>query len=201
MRESLLAADFLKTAESRPKPYARMHDADDWIDARLSRLAFCIHCYQSCNYFDHPTCRVRYVGLKRSHRPRLTVFQQIVSHYTRLLARWPKDVLRPEKTFQQLVLEPRLQAAPSAAPAGVTSEAITSGASTNYTRNENNEVNAAYLLLENSFSKQFPPGQRVMEPASNPEHYKNLERELQELPNRSVFGNFVQRLKSMVRFK
>jgi cytochrome b pre-mRNA-processing protein 6 len=73
--------------------------------------------------------------------------QQIISHYTRLLARWPKDVLRPEKTFQQLVLEPRLQAAPSAAPAGVTSEVITSGASTNYIRNENNEVNAAYLLL------------------------------------------------------
>ncbi|KAF2206915.1 hypothetical protein CERZMDRAFT_52154, partial [Cercospora zeae-maydis SCOH1-5] len=112
--------------------------------------------------------------------------QQIISHYTRLLTRWPKDILRPEKTFQQLVLEP-----PITSP----------GASSKYTRNENSEINAATLLLENSFSKKFPPGQRIMEPASNPQHYEILKRELEELPNRSVFGNFVKRLKGMVRFR
>ncbi|KAI5361320.1 Putative cytochrome B pre-mRNA-processing protein [Septoria linicola] len=128
--------------------------------------------------------------------------QSIISHYTRLLARWPKDALRPEKTFQQVVLEPRLKAAPSAPPAGVTAESITnSGSTSTYARNETDEVNAAYLLLENNFSKQFPPGQRLMQPASNPQHYVNLERELAVLPTRSVFGNFVERLKNMVRFK
>lgn len=129
-------------------------------------------------------------------------FQHIVSHYTRLLARWPKDALRPEKTFQQIILEPRLQAAPTASPAGVTSEAISSPSPTSsYVRNENNEVNAAYLLLENSFSKQFRPGKRLMEPMSNPKHYENLRRELEELPNRSLWGNWLQRMKSMVRMK
>ncbi|EMF08776.1 uncharacterized protein SEPMUDRAFT_120680 [Sphaerulina musiva SO2202] len=128
--------------------------------------------------------------------------QHIVSHYTRLLARWPKDALRPEKTFQQIILEPRLQAAPTASPAGVTSEAISSpSATSSYVRNENNEVNAAYLLLENSFSKQFRPGKRLMEPMSNPKHYENLRRELEELPNRSLWGNWLQRMKSMVRMK
>ncbi|KAM3422285.1 hypothetical protein BST61_g2644 [Cercospora zeina] len=128
--------------------------------------------------------------------------QQIISQYTRLLARWPKDMLRPEKIFQQLVLEPRISKAPSSPPAGVTSEAITSPSSqSTYLRNESSEVTAANLLLENSFSKQFPPGQRVMEPASNPQHYEILKRELEELPSRSVFGNLVKRLKGMVRFR
>jgi hypothetical protein len=40
-----------------------------------------------------------------------------------------------------------------------------------------------------------------MSPMSNPDYYKALGKELQELPNRSVWGNFLLRLKSMVRMK
>lgn len=40
-----------------------------------------------------------------------------------------------------------------------------------------------------------------MEPESNPKHYENLRVELEELPNRSVLGNFMQRVRNMVRLK
>ncbi|KAF7198144.1 hypothetical protein HII31_00500, partial [Pseudocercospora fuligena] len=108
--------------------------------------------------------------------------QQIIGHYTRLAARWPKDILRPENSFKSL-LESRIQTAPTPA------------------RSEEKEVNAAYLLLENSFSKQFPLQEKLMRPASDPRRYELLEQELKAIPNRSFFGAWVNRLRNMVRLK
>lgn len=68
-------------------------------------------------------------------------------------------------------------------------------------RDEEKEVNAGYLLLENSFSKQYPPGEKLMRPDSNPEHYEALKQELHELPNRSPWETWLKRMKNMVRFK
>lgn len=103
-------------------------------------------------------------------------------HYSRLLRLWPADVLRPERTFAAQVLTPRLSAAPSPA------------------RNEEAEINAAYLLLENSISKQYPLQEKILRPASNPEFYTNLERELAEAPNQTWLGRKMKWLKNMVRF-
>ena len=110
------------------------------------------------------------------------VSQVIAAHYARLLARWPKDILRPERTFDK-VLEKRVQHPPVPY------------------RAEDKEVNAGYLLLDNAFSKQFPLQEKLLKPASNPEYYTNLKTELEELPNRSWMGNFVKRLQNMVRLK
>ncbi|KXT00811.1 hypothetical protein AC578_2930 [Pseudocercospora eumusae] len=108
--------------------------------------------------------------------------QQIIAHYTRLAARWPKDILRPEHSFRSL-LDARIQKAPTPA------------------RSEEKEVNAAYLLLEKSFSKQFPLPAKLMKPASDPRRYELLAQELKAIPNRSFFGAWMNRLRNMVRFK
>ncbi|KAK4612003.1 hypothetical protein CLAFUW4_13096 [Fulvia fulva] len=108
--------------------------------------------------------------------------QTIAAHYARLLTRWPQDVLRPEKSFTK-IFQPRVQTPP--APC----------------RDEEKEVNAAYLLLDNAFTKQFRLQQRLLKPDSNPEHYTALKQELEELPHRTWFGNLKRRLTNMVRLK
>lgn len=40
-----------------------------------------------------------------------------------------------------------------------------------------------------------------MKPASNPTHYTDLARELDEAPDRTWMGNFMKRMKNMVRFR
>jgi cytochrome b pre-mRNA-processing protein 6 len=41
----------------------------------------------------------------------------------------------------------------------------------------------------------------MMKPASNPNHYEDLARELEEAPDRTWWGNFVKRVRGMVRMK
>ncbi|TKA82115.1 hypothetical protein B0A55_01818 [Friedmanniomyces simplex] len=109
--------------------------------------------------------------------------QQLTQHYTRILTRWPVDLLRPEERSFQHLLRQRIQSPPTDSAVG------------------GKEVNAAYLLLDNTFTKQFPLPQSLMKPASNPNHYTDLARELEEAPSRTWFGNFAKRVKNMVRFK
>ncbi|EGP83357.1 unnamed protein product [Zymoseptoria tritici ST99CH_1A5] len=109
--------------------------------------------------------------------------QKTVAHYTRILSQWPADVLRPERTFADGVLKPRLSKPPATF------------------RSEDKEINAAYLLIGDAFRKQYPLPASLMKPASQPEFYDNLARELKELPSRSMFGAWVKRMKNMIRWK
>ncbi|KAK5173129.1 uncharacterized protein LTR77_003251 [Saxophila tyrrhenica] len=109
--------------------------------------------------------------------------QQISNHYTRLLRLWPTDRLRPAERHFQRLLEHRIQHPP--AHAGV----------------EAKEVNAAYLLLDNAASRQFPLSDRIMKPRSDPQHYETLEREIDEVPDRTFWGRMMKRLGGMVRMK
>ncbi|KAK0908586.1 hypothetical protein LTR91_022919 [Friedmanniomyces endolithicus] len=108
--------------------------------------------------------------------------RQFIQHYTRILNRWPVDLLRPEERSFQHLLRQRIKSPP-------TDSAVAE-----------KEVNAAYLLLDNTYTKQFPLPESLMKPASNPSHYTDLARELDEAPSRTWFGNFAKRLKNMVRF-
>lgn len=108
--------------------------------------------------------------------------QRVAAHYARLLARFPQDTLRPEKQFSS-ILKQRIEKPPVPY------------------RDEEREVNAAYLLLDNAITQQFPLQQKLLRPASNPEHYETLKKELAELPNRTWLQNVVKRLKNMVRFQ
>ncbi|KAK5108656.1 hypothetical protein LTR62_008147 [Meristemomyces frigidus] len=116
--------------------------------------------------------------------------QQIANHYSRLLSRWPTDRIRPvERHFQNLLRE-RIK------------QTIGSNTSTSTsTSNGGREVNAAYLLLDNTFTKQYPLPEAMMKPASMPDHYTNLARELEEAPDRTWWGNMQKRLKNMIRMR
>jgi len=56
-------------------------------------------------------------------------------------------------------------------------------------------------MLDNTFSKHFPLSERIMKPASNPNHYTDLAKELEELPDRTWLGNFKKRLQAMIRLR
>ena len=117
------------------------------------------------------------------------IHQNLINHYTRLLTRWPIDRLRPEERHFQRLLQSRIATEESPSSPSTTS---TSSAA---------EVNAAYLLLDDTFQKQFRLSDRMMKPASDPQHYQNLAKELEEIPDRSWLGRLVKRVQGMVRFR
>ncbi|GAB7352144.1 hypothetical protein MBLNU459_g2634t1 [Dothideomycetes sp. NU459] len=144
-------------------------------------------------------CHEPYVVAPSLLEHRADQHQQISKHYTRILSRWPVDQLRPELTFQNL-LKKRIAAAPG--PHGAehnTAQAVIP--SPRDPAAELREVNALYLLLDNRYTNEYPVSKSLMRPASNPDHYTNLAKELDEIPSRSRFGNFLRRLQNMVRMK
>jgi cytochrome b pre-mRNA-processing protein 6 len=64
---------------------------------------------------------------------------------------------------------------------------------------EMRQTAALDTLLSNKYANQFPLPQSIRQPASNPSHYDDLITELQEAPNRSWFGNLVNRIKGGIR--
>jgi len=121
-------------------------------------------------------------------------------HYLRALSRWPKDKLRPECQFQDAMrrrIDRRFLPAsspntPNAAQA-VANSAIDE-------KVELEQVNAIYSLLENRYSRKYPITGSLLKPASNPTHYTDLVKELEEAPDRSWFGRTVNRWKGFLRF-
>jgi cytochrome b pre-mRNA-processing protein 6 len=67
-------------------------------------------------------------------------------------------------------------------------------------RDESKEVNAAYLLLDGTFARQYPLSESMMKPASNPTYYEDLKKEILEAPDRSWLSTWWQGMKKMVRF-
>ncbi|KAL5598309.1 hypothetical protein BROUX41_003632 [Berkeleyomyces rouxiae] len=103
-------------------------------------------------------------------------------HYSRALGLWPKDVLRPECQFQDVMkrsIDKRFEAAVSS---GVIDEAT-----------EMKQVNALYSLLEDRYRVRYPLVGRILEPRSQPTYYADLLREIDEVPTRSWFTRFVTR--------
>jgi len=122
-------------------------------------------------------------------------------HYLRALSRWPKDNLRPECQFQDVMrrridrrfLPASTSNTPNAAQA-VANSAVDE-------KMELEQVNAIYSLLENRYSRKYPITGSLLKPASNPSHYTDLVKELEEAPNRSWFGRMANRWKGFLRFQ
>ncbi|KEQ83369.1 hypothetical protein M438DRAFT_335987 [Aureobasidium pullulans EXF-150] len=121
---------------------------------------------------------------------------QASKHYARILSQWPVDRLRPEISFQS-VLKKRLEAAPVAQ----VNQANTAQTQAPKARNELREINALYSLLENRYSSAYPLSNAMMHPASAPEHYTTLVKELDEVPDRTFFQRIASRFKGMVRLQ
>lgn len=101
-------------------------------------------------------CLGTQTALKSLYTPKNTMSRAEVSkHYARLLSRWPTDRLRPEVQFRNL-LRARIAAAPAIKQSSEQNEAqaLPYSGVKHSKRDELKEVNAAYLLLDDTFAKQ-----------------------------------------------
>ncbi|KAI1338127.1 hypothetical protein F5Y15DRAFT_417181 [Xylariaceae sp. FL0016] len=104
-------------------------------------------------------------------------------HILRALAQWPKDTIRPEVQFQE-VLRKRFELK------AVMSE-----------EDQLKQANALYSLLDNRYKKRYPIAGSLFQPKSNPTYFTDLVKELEEAPNRSMFDRLMLRLKGVVRLQ
>ncbi|RQM07577.1 hypothetical protein DH86_00002032, partial [Scytalidium sp. 3C] len=91
----------------------------------------------------------------------------------RILSRWPKDPLRPDFQFQD-VMRRRIDRQFLEAKSSVNEKA------------ELENANILYSLLGNRYRQMGS----LLKPASNPTYYEDLIKELEEAPTRSWFGRW-----------
>ncbi|KAJ4288343.1 hypothetical protein N0V88_007381 [Collariella sp. IMI 366227] len=119
----------------------------------------------------------------------MTARSVAATHLRGILNRWPKDVLRPDCQLQN-VLAKRLQSGVLAPKtAGVSQELA-----------DLRQVNALYSLLEDRYKNKHRAGDSIFEPKSNPTYYKDLIKELEEVPNRTWLQRLKKRLGGIIRF-
>ena len=155
--------------------------------------------------------------------------QIVYKHYQRLLTQWPVDLLRPEVSFQKAIqrrIDTRLKPPTTAPEDNVVFNQAQATVPTKVAFDEKGEleqVNVLYSFLENRYTKtvriccilgggtmdvamtdeypnQYPLSEKMMRPASNPNYYDGLLKELNEAPTRSWFQSMVIRWKGSLRF-
>ncbi|KAI2602879.1 uncharacterized protein GGS25DRAFT_509026 [Hypoxylon fragiforme] len=107
------------------------------------------------------------------------------NHILRALAQWPKDTLRPQLQFQD-VLRKRFEQQPSP---GVSEQ------------DQLRQANALYSLLENRYKKKYPITGDLLRPRSHPTYFTDLVKELEEAPSRSFAERLWLRVKGLVRLQ
>ncbi|KAF6235605.1 hypothetical protein HO173_006288 [Letharia columbiana] len=130
----------------------------------------------------------------------------VYKHYQRLLTQWPVDLLRPEVSFQKAIqrrIDTRLKPSTTAPEDNVVFNQAQATVPTKVAFDEKGEleqVNVLYSFLENRYTKTYPLSEKMMRPASNPNYYDGLLKELNEAPTRSWFQSMVIRWKGSLRF-
>ncbi|KAF8866104.1 hypothetical protein BDZ45DRAFT_795758 [Acephala macrosclerotiorum] len=122
-------------------------------------------------------------------------------HYIRALSRWPKDNLRPDCQFQDAMrkrIDRRFLPASSPNTPNAAQAVVNSAVDE---RLELEQANVLYSLLENRYIRKYPITGSLMKPASNPTHYEDLVKELEEAPERSFWGRLTNRWKGFLRFQ
>ncbi|PGG96838.1 hypothetical protein AJ80_09772 [Polytolypa hystricis UAMH7299] len=122
----------------------------------------------------------------------------LAKHVSRILSRWPTDLLRPTPVSIQTYLKSRLQSSPS--PSSTTS-APSSQPTTTTTTLPASSINALYTLLENRYQTRYPLPRSLRYPKSNPSYYDGLITEFKEAPGRSWWGGVKKRVSGFLRFK
>ncbi|RYP41937.1 hypothetical protein DL767_000674 [Monosporascus sp. MG133] len=115
--------------------------------------------------------------------------RQVISaqrHTLRALSQWPKDPLRPQVQFQD-VLRRRFEQQQQQQR---TSEGELL-----------KQANALYSLLDNRYKKKYPITGSILKPKSNPTYYSDLLKELEEGPRRSWLDRMLLRVKGFVRLQ
>ncbi|KAK6206385.1 hypothetical protein QIS74_13556 [Colletotrichum tabaci] len=112
---------------------------------------------------------------------------QAYRHFRTALALWPKDNLRPETQFNEIIQRgiERRYTTPN-----IVDEA-----------KELKQVNALYALADDRFKNTFPLNGDLLRPASQPTYFQDLVRELEEAPTRGWLKNMSKKLSGMFRFQ
>ncbi|KAK1963491.1 hypothetical protein LZ32DRAFT_609940 [Colletotrichum eremochloae] len=112
---------------------------------------------------------------------------QAYRHFRNALALWPKDNLRPETQFSEIIQRgiERRYTAPN-----VVDEV-----------KELKQANALFALADDRFKKRFSLNGELLKPASQPTYFNDLLRELEEAPNRGWLQNMSKKLSGMFRFQ
>ncbi|MCJ1405585.1 hypothetical protein MMC11_008813 [Xylographa trunciseda] len=129
----------------------------------------------------------------------------VFKHYQRALAQWPKDILRPDVSFQN-AMQRRIDRRTTPSTGHTEASVIANDALTTVPtaarfdeKAEMEQVNVLYSFLENRYTKKYPLSQNLMKPQSNPTYYENLIKELDEAPTRSWFARQVNKWKGSLR--
>ncbi|KAG4439397.1 hypothetical protein IFR05_005146 [Cadophora sp. M221] len=122
-------------------------------------------------------------------------------HYIRALSRWPVDNLRPDCQFPQIMRKRLEQRFPPASSQTTPSAAQAVASSPIDEKLELEQANVLYSLLENRYARKYPLKGSLMSPKSNPNHYTNLIRELEEAPRSSWVERTIKRWKGFLRFQ
>ncbi|KAI2622720.1 hypothetical protein GGS26DRAFT_567379 [Hypomontagnella submonticulosa] len=104
-------------------------------------------------------------------------------HLLRALSQWPKDTLRPQIQFQD-VLRKRFEAS-----SGLSEE------------DQLTQANALYSLLDNRYKRMYPITGSLLQPRSQPTYFTDLVKELEVAPNRSYLESVWLRLKGVIRLQ
>ena len=118
------------------------------------------------------------------------------------------DRVRPEDVSFQKLMKQRLtkhmsHTSPSTAASSLkANDALVSAAEPLKwdEKKEMQHANVLYSLLEDRFVKEFPLPKTLRRPASHPEYYDELVKEMQEAPTRSWLGGLIKRIKGSLRF-
>jgi cytochrome b pre-mRNA-processing protein 6 len=139
----------------------------------------------------------------------LTHVSKAAKHYTRLLALWPKDALRPNIPFTRTIeahgrpfgVKP-LPRDPSDKSAIATAQSPSTSTLTPppNAQREQAQINALYSLLENRYSKKYVLSPGVLAPASAPQHYERLMREIEKAPGKSWWEAKLDEWKMKIRW-
>jgi cytochrome b pre-mRNA-processing protein 6 len=136
---------------------------------------------------------------------------KIAKQYTRLLALWPKDALRPNLPFTRAIerraspygvkaVAPTAEASKAPSAPAPASAAASTPASTRNPQLEQAQVNALFSLLENRYSKKYPLSPAVFKPASAPEYYDRLMAEIEAAPKKTWWQVKVDGWKNKIRW-
>ncbi|KAL6707352.1 hypothetical protein ACN47E_004131 [Coniothyrium glycines] len=137
---------------------------------------------------------------------------QITRQYTRLLALWPKDALRPNLPFTRAIehrgqpfgllpLTPAPEESQRPTPNLKVAATPAKPASASSPQLEQAQINALFSLLEDRYSRKYALSPAVLQPRSAPEHYTALMAEIERAPKKSWWESKVDEWKMKIRWR
>ncbi|KEY65501.1 hypothetical protein S7711_09291 [Stachybotrys chartarum IBT 7711] len=107
--------------------------------------------------------------------------------YSDVFARWPKQELRPDYQFQDVLRKTVEARYENLTPAQESEEVL--------------KARALQFLLRDKFKDRYKLKGPMLQPKSQPTYFSDLVREIEEAPKRSWFERISKRLSGMIRLE